>query len=152
MMPTTPADIAVVMNRMTLVRATGTPTARAAWASPPTQYIQLPNVVRLSTHVATTVMAIHQSTAVWKLYGAKKVLPKIACALANPGAWSDTSNRTVLVRRSVTPTFTPLRTKNVASVMMKLGSLVRTTSIPLIAPISAAKARKTTIPAQTLTW
>ena len=62
------------------------------------------------------------------------------------------SKRTVLVSKSVTPTFTPRRTKNVARVMMKLGSLVLTTRMPFVAPMSAAKASTMTIANQTLSW
>ena len=79
------------------------------------------------------------------------MLPKIDWALANPGDWSEMSNLTVLVRRRVTPTSTPRSTKKVARVMMKLGSLVRTTSRPLAAPMMPAKISTMTIPTQTLT-
>src|ERR1700682_1390516 len=143
MTPTSAADMAVYMNRMTLLRDPGTPTARAAVASPPTAKIQFPNVVWVSTHVATIVTAIHHSTASWKLYGARNVLPKIDCAPANPGAWSEMSNRTVLVRNLVTPTSTPRRTKNVASVI--------TTRNPLIAPMIPAKTRTAMMATHTLT-
>src|SRR3712207_8755647 len=47
----------------TLFRSrTGTPTLRAALASPPTPKIQFPTRVRASTHVARTVIAIHHRT------------------------------------------------------------------------------------------
>src|SRR5438034_559817 len=46
MVPTREAATAVVTNSRILVRATGTPTLRAASASPPTAKIQLPKVVR----------------------------------------------------------------------------------------------------------
>ena len=56
MMPTSAAHIAVVMNSAILTRATGTPTLRAAFASPPTAKIQLPTRVRESTQVATAAI------------------------------------------------------------------------------------------------
>ena len=46
------------------MRSTGTPMLRAAFASPPTAKIQLPNVVRVSTHVATIVTTMNQMIAV----------------------------------------------------------------------------------------
>ena len=77
MMPTSAAQIEVIMNRPTFTRLTGTPTLRAATLSPPTPKIQLPTRVRLSTHVASAVMTIHQITLMRKLCGAQKSLAKI---------------------------------------------------------------------------
>ena len=62
MIPTSAAASDVVMKRPILTRATGTPTLRAAVASPPTPKIQFPTRVRASTQVATIVMTIHQIT------------------------------------------------------------------------------------------
>ena len=45
------------MNKPILVALTGTPTARAAFASPPTAKIQFPTRVRISTQVATATSA-----------------------------------------------------------------------------------------------
>ena len=73
MMPTSAAHIAVVMNSAILTRATGTPTLRAAFASPPTAKIQLPARVRESTQVATAAMTIHQITLRRKLCGDQNV-------------------------------------------------------------------------------
>src|ERR1700710_381202 len=53
---------AVPTNRRILTRATGTPTLRAACASPPTAKIQLPNSVFTRIHVAAAVNPIHQTT------------------------------------------------------------------------------------------
>ena len=53
------AAVAVVMNRAIFVRATGTPTLRAAGALPPTAKIQFPGRVRRRTQVATAVMPSH---------------------------------------------------------------------------------------------
>ncbi len=52
---------------MILVQRTGTPTLRAAFESPPTAKIQLPNRVRVRTKVARTVRTSHQTTAMRKL-------------------------------------------------------------------------------------
>ena len=52
------------MKRRILVRLTGTPTLRAAFWSPPEAKIQLPNEVRLSTHVPTIVTRMNQMIAV----------------------------------------------------------------------------------------
>ena len=43
------------MNRPIFVATTGTPTARAAEASPPTAKIQFPTLVRSSTHASRAV-------------------------------------------------------------------------------------------------
>jgi hypothetical protein len=62
MIPTSAEHSAVVMNRPIFTRGTGTPTFRAATASPPTPKIQLPRRVRAKTQVASAVIAIHHST------------------------------------------------------------------------------------------
>ena len=64
MIPTRAAASAVDRNNSTLVRATGTPTLRAAFSSPPAAKIQLPNVVRLSTQLPTMVTAMNHRIAV----------------------------------------------------------------------------------------
>ena len=56
------AAIAVVTNRPIFTLSTGTPTLRAALASPPDAKIQLPTRVRKRIQVATAVMATHQTT------------------------------------------------------------------------------------------
>src|SRR6476469_3980338 len=61
-MPTNQAQKATNMNRPILTLVTGTPTARALSASPPTAKIQLPILVLNSTQVATTVKTIHHTT------------------------------------------------------------------------------------------
>ena len=63
----TAAAVEVMTNSDTLTRWTGTPTLRAALASPPTAKIQLPNRARASSHVATAVMPIHHRTLIRKL-------------------------------------------------------------------------------------
>ena len=72
------------MNSRIFTRWTGTPTLRAALASPPTAKIQLPKRVRASIQVASAVIAIHQITLMRKLCGAQNVLAKtIVAALWN---------------------------------------------------------------------
>ena len=64
MIPTSAAASAVLRNSRILVRLTGTPTLRAALASPPEAKIQLPNEVRLSTQLPTIVTTMNQMIAV----------------------------------------------------------------------------------------
>ena len=52
---------AVTTNRLTLTRATGTPIFFAAFASPPTARIQLPQRVRASTKPPIAVSTIHHT-------------------------------------------------------------------------------------------
>src|ERR1700716_1999669 len=87
MMPTRAAHIAVPMNSRIFVRLTGTPTLRAALASPPDAKIQFPNVVRVRTHVAMTVSPIHHRTEVSNPGAGDDVkwLPKAERALSKPG-------------------------------------------------------------------
>src|SRR5437764_14480105 len=63
--PTSQAPAAVVMNSRTLVRNTGTPTARADSFEPPTAKIQLPNLVRTSTQAAIPVTITHHTDDDW---------------------------------------------------------------------------------------
>ena len=112
------------MNRRILTFWTGTPTLRAALASPPTAKIQLPNRVRESTQVASSVMPSHQRTLMRKLCGAQNVLAKMCSALSAPGTSDRPATRTVPVISFVKPRLTPWRMKNVARVTMKLGSFV----------------------------
>ena len=76
------------MNSRIFVRATGTPTFRAATGSPPALKIQLPKRVRASTQAATTVKPSHQSTATLSPYRSQTVEANSRCAKPNPGAWS----------------------------------------------------------------
>src|SRR5207244_3332217 len=52
------------MNRPILVLVTGTPTARAAFASPPEAKIQLPTLVRSSTQDARATRMIQMTTVI----------------------------------------------------------------------------------------
>src|SRR6185369_10402047 len=64
-MPTNQAEKPTNMNRPILTFVTGTPTARALSASPPTAKIQLPILVLNNTYVATAVNSSHQSTVIF---------------------------------------------------------------------------------------
>ena len=79
-MPVSAQTNDVAMNSPIFTRATGTPTLRAAFASPPTPKIQLPMRVRARTHVASAVIAIHHRTVILKSWGDQKVPPKILFA------------------------------------------------------------------------
>ena len=57
------AEAAVAMNRRIFTRFTGTPTFREASVDPPTAKIQLPNLVRSRTQVATATTTSHQSSS-----------------------------------------------------------------------------------------
>jgi hypothetical protein len=82
MMPVSAQTNEVIMNMSTLTWVTGTPTLRAALASPPTPKIQFPTRVRASVHVPRIVMAIHHRTVTRKSYGLQKLPPKILVALS----------------------------------------------------------------------
>src|ERR1043165_4203815 len=63
-MPTNHAQKPTNMNSPILTLVTGTPTARALSASPPTAKIQLPIRVLNSTQVATAVNTSHHTTVI----------------------------------------------------------------------------------------
>src|SRR4051794_24656562 len=63
-MPTNQAQNATNMNRPIFTFVTGTPTARALSASPPTAKIQLPILVLNNTYVATAVKSSHHTTVI----------------------------------------------------------------------------------------
>ena len=82
MIPVSAQTNEVVMNSPIFTRCTGTPTLRAALASPPTPKIQLPTRVRASIQVASAVTAIHHRTVMRKSCGDQKLPPKILFALS----------------------------------------------------------------------
>src|SRR5690625_2104653 len=55
------------MNKPIFTLSTGTPTARAASASPPAANIQFPTLVRSNSHMAIRVRTIHQTTVILML-------------------------------------------------------------------------------------
>ena len=67
--PTSQAAQAVSMKSPILVALTGTPTARAAVASPPGAKIQFPSFVRQSTQEATSANTSHQIREMRKSVG-----------------------------------------------------------------------------------
>src|SRR5439155_5617604 len=135
------AEPAVVMNRITLTRLTGTPTYRAAWYEPPTAKIQLPNRVLVRTHVATATARIHHSRTTLNSP------PPIVTEAVNSFA---TGSLAVYVARPltivllvivlVTPIPAPRRIRSMPSVTMNDGSPVLIRIQPLKAPTASAKA------------
>src|ERR1700744_3586971 len=63
-MPVNQASRPTPMNRAIFIRPTGTPTARALGAEPPTEKIQLPVRVRSRIHVAIATMMIQYTIEV----------------------------------------------------------------------------------------
>ena len=122
------------MNRRIFVRATGTPTLRAATASPPEPKVQLPKRVRDSSQAPTTVRPSHQRTDTLRPYAGHTIEANSVCAKSNPGAASMLLMETPPVSLIVRPAFSPRSMKKVPSVMMKLGSFVLTTAMPLTNP------------------
>ena len=147
--PTSQAPRAVPTNSRILVEPTGTPTFRAALGSPPAAKIQLPTVVRDRMIVPRTVTPSHQNRATGKAGSLPTVPPKMARALSVPGGGLSTVTTVLFAfSASTRPTETPRRTKNVASVTMKLGSLLRTTRTPLNSPTRIANTRDTAMHSQ----
>ncbi len=113
------------MNSRIFTRCTGTPTLRAALASPPTAKIQFPKRVRARTQVASSVMRDPPDHAdaevVRRPEGAgEQVSPRCR----RPATAFRPATRTVPVIAFVKPRLTPWRMKKVASVTMKLGNFV----------------------------
>ncbi len=65
----------VIMNNVTVVRMTGTPTLVLAVSSPPTAKIQLPKRVRSNRYEPPIVAAIHHRIAIWN-----SVPPMLICS------------------------------------------------------------------------
>ena len=132
------------MNRPILVALTGTPTARAAFSSPPTAKIQFPTRVRISTQVATATSAIQMNTV---------ILTSTPADVHRGGKHRPGRVEAVHVGdrrrghdppiRRVRPRFRPVSIRNVARVTMKLGSLVFIRIQPLMNPMArdTSKAR-----------
>ena len=141
-MPTRDAAVDVITNSVIFVRVTGTPAFRAAPASPPDAKIQLPKAVRVSRIVATAVRAIHHTSEIWKdAPPIGIVVAKSGRADSKPAACSIPDTRTVPVMPLVMARFAPFSTKNVPSVTTNDGRAVRTTSTPLMKPITAPSRR-----------
>src|SRR4030095_10357843 len=111
-----------VMNRPIFTRVTGTPTARALAALPPTAKIQLPILVRCKTQADKMTNKSHHMTVIdsvtepilnsWAKMKFRDSKPSIWLMF-----WLDTDPVTSLV----TPRLAPCSTKNVPSVIRKLG-------------------------------
>ena len=132
------------MNSPILTWRTGTPTARALAALPPTAKIQLPILVRISSQVPTATKKIHHSTVMLTfMKPSGDVAAKIALAAAKPSICEALLVATVPVTDFVTPRLMPRSMKNVASVIRKLGIPVLTTRYPLMKPMPSAISRLT---------
>lgn len=150
-MPENQAKTPTVMNRPILTRFTGTPTARAAAASPPTAKIQLPTFVFSSTQVPTATKTIHQTTRIFTLSGPSlNSEANTAWAEVKPSMSLIEFDETVPDSTRVTPRLRPCRMKKVPSVTRKLGSPVRIRSQPLNAPIPIMTTSDTPTPTHTL--
>lgn len=150
--PVNQAKNPTAMNRPILTFFTGTPTARAAAASPPTAKIQLPICVFSSTQAAIATNTIHQTIRI--LIVTPPSLnsdAKIAFAAPNPSMSLIEFDATAPEASRVTAMFRPCRMKKVPSVTRKLGSPVRISSQPLNAPIASESASATITPSQTFT-
>ena len=121
------------MNSAILTRSAGTPTLRAALASPPVAKIQLPYLVRSRIQLARMVITIHQRIDVRNSTpnSVNVGVERGQRADSKPGAASMPATRTWLMTRRVTPTLAPRRMKKVARVTIKLGRPVLTTIKPL---------------------
>ena len=140
------------MNRPILTLFTGTPTARADAALPPTAKIQLPVRVRFRIQVASSTNRIHHTTVILTVTPPmSKDDAKTAFALSKPSMsetfWVDTAP----VTSFVTPRFAPCRMKNVPNVIRKLGIPVRTTRNPLMNPMNIARISARNTPTHMLT-
>ena len=95
------------------------------------------------SHAPTIVSPIHQRTLTLKSYcvSSRTSRPAAVAPSRSPPARVDVSDRRLPVSCSVPAALTPWRTKNVASVTMKLGSCVLTTVMPLRNPIDQAEQR-----------
>ncbi len=81
-MPCTQPHTATVMNSPILVALAGTPTIRAASLLPPTAKIQLPTLLRDSTHAPMIVMTTNHRIAtlnparpMWNMFAANTLRP-----------------------------------------------------------------------------
>ncbi len=147
--PSTQAQNPTPRYSAVLVPATGTPTARAAAASPPTAKIQFPKLVRSSTQLPTTSRPSHHQTV------ALTVSPPTVISEANSQRQEAKPSMseigfvvTVPVTSLVTPRFAPVSIRKVPSVTMKLGSPVRPSIQPLKPLTASATSSETRVPTQ----
>src|SRR5689334_2372757 len=150
-MPTNHAQNPTNMNSPILTLVTGTPTARALSASPPTAKIQLPTLVLNSTQVAMAVNTNHHTTVMrMPTPNRSNEEAKTFCAESNPDMsptlWVATCPETNLV----TARLMPASMKNELSVMRKLGIFVLITRNPLRKPTASASTSARAAPTQRL--
>src|SRR6185437_16188737 len=135
-MPRTQPQNPTAMNKPIFVFVTGTPTARAAFASPPAAKIQLPTFVRSSTQDAIATRMIQKNTVIFT--STPPMLTEdanTACADSNPSSFEIDGEDTDPPISRVRARFRPVSIRNVASVTMKDGSFVLTRIQPLMKPI-----------------
>ena len=151
-MPVNQAMNPTAMNRPIFIRPTGTPTARAAGAFPPTAKIQLPTRVRSRIHVAIRTKTIQQRTVMLTLTPPiSKLVANTAFAELKPWMLEMSGLATWLVMVRVSARFSPSSMKNVPRVTRKLGMPVRVTIQPLMNPTSSAITSATATPTHTFT-
>src|SRR3954464_10400220 len=116
------------MNSPIFTFGTGTPTARAESALPPTAKIQLPTLVRSRTQEPIATNSSHQMTVMLTVMNPRLTLPaNTALAAGNPSRPETLAVATVPVVALVTPRLMPRSMKNVDSVIRNEGILVLTT-------------------------
>src|SRR5918994_828497 len=139
------------MNSPIFTLGTGTPTARAESALPPTAKIQLPTLVRSRIHEASATHSSHQITVILTVMNPSGISEaKIARPEVNPSSSETLSVATVPVVALVTPRLIPRSMKNVDSVIRNEGILVFTTRYPLMNPIANAITRLSNTPTHRL--
>src|SRR5918999_1038002 len=137
MVASSAAERAVHMNSVIFTRFTGTPTLRAAFASPPAPKIQFPNVVLCNTHVPSTASASHQMMVTEKG-------PIVPANSGVSGLFATPSPSPICVRpvnRRAKPMVRPRSAKSIPKVTMNEGSPVLITRYPLKNPTASATAK-----------
>src|ERR1700736_684132 len=149
-MPTNHAIRPTTMKRPIFVLSTGTPTARALLASPPTEKIQLPTRVLSDTTVLMAMKSSHQKTVMRTETGPIGTEDaKIVAADEKPVICEMSWEATAPVTPLVTARLSPWSIRKVPSVTRKLGMRVLTTRYPLVKPTPTATMSATTTPIQT---
>src|SRR6476620_11258171 len=139
------------MNSPILVLVTGTPTARAALASPPEAKIQLPTLVRSSTQDATATRAIQMNTVIVTSTPAIFTVEAKSTRAASKPSRSETEGvATAPPIMRVRPRLSPASMRNEARVTIKLGSFVLTRIHPLMNPMPRDTTSAKATPTQTL--
>src|SRR4029078_12676061 len=135
------------INNPILVLVTGTPTARAAFASPPAAKIQFPTLVRSSTHEATATRMIQKNTVIFTSTPPTPIEDaNTARADAKPSRFEIDGGHPAPPISRVRARFRPVSIRNVARVTMKLGSFVLIRIQPLMKPFPSDTTSARTTP------